>query len=71
MLNFQPAPEEKAGKARVHLDLWVDDLHGSIERVERLGGARRGDVQVLERGRIAVMADPEGNEFCLIATPAV
>ena len=39
--------------------------------VERLGGARRGAVQVLERGRIAVMSDPEGNEFCLIANPAV
>ena len=71
VLNFQPVPEEKAGKARVHLDLWVDDLEESIELVERLGGARRGAVQVLERGRIAVMSDPEGNEFCLIANPAV
>jgi hypothetical protein len=71
VLNFQPVPEEKAGKARAHLDLWVDDLQGSVELVERLGGARCGAVQVLERGRIAVMSDPEGNEFCLIANPAV
>ena len=71
VLNFQPVPEEKAGKTRVHLDLWVDDLQGSIELVERLGGSRVGEVQALERGRIAVMADPEGNEFCLIAAPAV
>ena len=71
VLNFQPVPEPKAGKARVHLDLWVDDLQGSIELVERLGGALGGDLQVLERGRIAVMTDPEGNEFCLIAAPAV
>ncbi len=71
VLNFQPVAEEKAGKTRVHLDLWVDDLQGSIELVERLGGARGGEVQDLERGRIAVMADPEGNEFCLIAPPAI
>jgi predicted enzyme related to lactoylglutathione lyase len=69
VLNFQPVPEEKVGKARTHLDVWVDDLQGSIELVERLGGARAAEVQALERGRIAVMADPEGNEFCLIAGP--
>jgi predicted enzyme related to lactoylglutathione lyase len=69
VLNFQPVPEEKAGKVRIHLDLWVDDMAAAIARVEQLGGAQAEDIQVLERGRIAVMTDPEGNEFCLIATP--
>jgi predicted enzyme related to lactoylglutathione lyase len=66
VINLQPVAEPKAGKARVHLDFWVDDLPASVALVERLGG--RG---IDEHGHgpwtIAVMADPEGIEFCLVA----
>jgi predicted enzyme related to lactoylglutathione lyase len=68
-INFQPVPEDKTGKAQVHLDLWVDDLDESMALVEGLGGSRIAEIQELERGRIAVMADPEGHEFCLLAAP--
>jgi predicted enzyme related to lactoylglutathione lyase len=68
-INFQPAPQEKTGKASVHLDLWVDDLDESMAGAERLRASRIAEVQDLERGRIAVMADPEGHEFCLPAAP--
>ena len=66
VINIQPVPEEKAGKARVHLDLWVDDLPATVALVGRLGG------NCLEEHRdgqwtVAVMADPEGLEFCLVA----
>jgi predicted enzyme related to lactoylglutathione lyase len=70
VLNFQPVAEEKAGKVRLHLDLWVADLDDAIATVQRLGGHWSGQVEVLDRGRIAVMTDPEGNEFCLLAAPA-
>jgi predicted enzyme related to lactoylglutathione lyase len=71
VLNFQPVAEAKAGKTPVHLDLWVEDLEEAIQHVEELGGRRAAEVQELERGRIAIMADPEGNEFCLIAAPTM
>jgi predicted enzyme related to lactoylglutathione lyase len=70
VINFQPVPEEKTGKARVHLDLWVDDFDLAISLVEQLGGTSTGEVHTHPQGRWAVMADPEGTEFCLVALPA-
>ena len=52
---------------RVHLDLWVDDLDASIALVERLGGTHTGEAQTVPEGTNAVMADPEGTEFCVFA----
>jgi predicted enzyme related to lactoylglutathione lyase len=60
---FQKVPEQKAGKNRVHLDLATADPAGEGRRVERLGGRRATGY---EAGGFLVMADPEGNEFCLI-----
>ena len=69
-INFQPVPEAKVGKARVHLDIWVDDLDAAISRVEQLGGAHTGEVHAGPEGTDVVMIDPEGTEFCLVALPA-
>jgi predicted enzyme related to lactoylglutathione lyase len=69
-INFQPVPEAKVGKARVHLDIWVDDLDAAISRVEQLGGAHTGEVHTAAEGTDVVMIDPEGTEFCLVALPA-
>jgi predicted enzyme related to lactoylglutathione lyase len=66
LLNLQPVEEIKAGKSRAHLDFWVDDLVASIHLVERLGG-RVLNQHTFEQWAIAVMADPEGIEFCLVA----
>ena len=38
MIYLQPVEEPKVGKARAHLDLWVDDLDAGIALVEQLGG---------------------------------
>ena len=67
VVNFQPVEEAKTGKDRIHLDLWVADLDLAIRRVVALGGAPAAELQVLERGTIAIMTDPEGNELCLLA----
>ena len=69
-LNFQPVPERKVGKLRLHLDVLVGDLESGAERVLTLGGTDTGRRETLPRGRIAVMLDPEGNEFCLLAPPS-
>lgn len=68
-VNLQPAGEPKTGKVRIHLDVLVDDLEAAVARVVALGGVDRGSREHLPRGRIAVLQDPEGNEFCLLAPP--
>jgi predicted enzyme related to lactoylglutathione lyase len=69
-MNFQPVEEPRVGKVRIHVDVLVDDIDPAVEHVVALGGADTGARQELPRGRIAVMRDPEGNEFCLLAPPA-
>jgi hypothetical protein len=64
---FVPVPEGKSGKNRLHLDL-VPVERTRDEEVERLLGL--GAAQVADRRRPdgtgwVVMADPEGNEFCV------
>ena len=69
-MNFQPVAEPKIGKVRIHVDVLVDDLEAAVGRVVAIGGADVGTREQLPRGRIAIMQDPEGNEFCLVAPPA-
>jgi hypothetical protein len=65
-LFFQRVPEPKAVKNRVHLDVNVghDAVDGEVTRLESLGA---GVVERVEQAgeRWVVMADPEGNEFCV------
>jgi hypothetical protein len=73
---FQQVPEDKVAKNRVHLDVRaapglegedrMAGLEAECERLVGLGGRRlqRVDPGGLDAGHI-VMADPEGNEFCL------
>ena len=63
-LVFVPVPKEKAVKNRLHLDLAPDDQVAEVERLLALG-ARRVDIG---QGDVSwvVMADPEGNEFCVL-----
>lgn len=64
---FQRVPEPKAVKNRLHLDLLVEDVDEACVRIEALGGRRRDDDDFHEHGfSWRRMADPEGNEFCLI-----
>jgi predicted enzyme related to lactoylglutathione lyase len=71
-LVFQRVPEPKNGKNRVHLDLYVDDPPAEVARVEALGARKVGEPVAggAECAWWQVMADPEGNEFCVCAGPA-
>jgi hypothetical protein len=53
-------------KNRVHLDLRPDDQQAEVERLERLG-AERIDIGQTNVSWV-VMADPEGNEFCVLGS---
>ena len=65
-LLLQRVPEHKGAKNRMHLDIEVADIDGLAARLEGLGGTRLNADAHAEHGcRWIVMADPEGNEFCV------
>ena len=66
ILRIQRVPESKSVKNRLHLDIEVDDVERSIETVRALGGTLVHPPRVEYGWRYAVLADPEGNEFCAI-----
>jgi predicted enzyme related to lactoylglutathione lyase len=65
MLYLQPVPEPKSGKNRAHVDLSTNDFDVELERVLGLGASRVGDSVGPGGKRSVVLADPQGNEFCL------
>jgi glyoxalase superfamily protein len=65
---FVPVTTTKAGQNRVHLDLTttsIDDQNGTVGRLIDLG-ARHIDIGQDPDELHVVLADPEGNEFCVI-----
>ncbi len=64
-LVFVPVPEDKTVKNRLHIDLNPDDRDAEVDRLIGLG-ARRVDVGQGDDVTWVVLADPEGNEFCVL-----
>jgi predicted enzyme related to lactoylglutathione lyase len=67
-IRFVPVPEQKAGRNRIHLDLTttsIDAQTGTVERLVEFGGRHIDVGQRPEEGHV-VLADPEGNELCVI-----
>ncbi len=66
---FLPVPEAKVVKNRLHLDLRPDDQGAEVERLLGLGATR---VQIGQTGEESwvVLADVEGNEFCILRSRA-
>jgi predicted enzyme related to lactoylglutathione lyase len=68
-LFFQPVPEPKTVKNRVHLDLRPPETMAlEVARLTALGARELRFVQ--QNDFWTVMADPEGNEFCVQMGPA-
>jgi predicted enzyme related to lactoylglutathione lyase len=63
-LLFIRVPDVKSAKNRLHLDLRPGDQAAEVARLEALG-ARRVDIGQGEQTWV-VLADPEGNEFCVL-----
>ena len=66
-LLFVAVGEEKTAKNRLHLDLRPDDRDAEVERLLALG-ATRVDVGQGDSVSWVVLADPEGNEFCVLSS---
>ncbi|MFJ6717762.1 MULTISPECIES: VOC family protein [unclassified Streptomyces] len=66
-LAFQPVPETKAVKNRLHLDIAVEDVEVAAREAVGLGARRLGEVVTDDQGSFQAMLDPEGNEFCFVS----
>ncbi len=64
-LLFLKVPESKTVKNRLHLDLRPVDQGREVERLVSLGASRVSVGQTPEATWV-VLADPEGNEFCVL-----
>ena len=66
-ISFLKVPEPRTVKNRLHLDLNPDpgNRDAEIERVLALG-ARRVNIGQTGAESWTVLADPEGNEFCVL-----
>jgi catechol-2,3-dioxygenase len=67
-LVFIQVPAAKAEKNRLHLEIHPDDQDAEVERLLDMG-ARRADVGQSLDSDWVVLADPEGNEFCVLPHP--
>ncbi|MEV5607552.1 VOC family protein [Streptomyces sp. NPDC052225] len=63
LIWINPVAEAKTVKNRLHLDVW-----GDVRRLVELGASvvRRRDAEI----DWDILADPEGNEFCVFTEPA-
>jgi predicted enzyme related to lactoylglutathione lyase len=68
-LGFQRVDEPTPGKNRLHLDLHAADLDAEVERLAALGATETGRHRLDGGYRWVVLADPDGNVFCVAAPP--
>ena len=65
-----PAAAQKRDYARhwtpVHLDFVVEDIDASVKRAVEAGATLERDVTMHAYGKLALLADPFGNGFCLL-----
>lgn len=68
-LDFVPVTEPKTTRSRLHFDLTTESVAAQLAMVDRLTalGASHLDVGQTAEDTHIVLADPEGNAFCLIA----
>ena len=65
---FLKVPDSKVVKNRLHLDLRPDDRAAEVIRLESLGAKKVDIGQSTDPDTTwVVMADPEGNEFCVLS----
>lgn len=63
-MAFQRVPEPRQGKNRIHLDIGAEDPGAFADRVIELGASRVEDREA-HGFHWSVLADPEGNVFCV------
>jgi predicted enzyme related to lactoylglutathione lyase len=70
-LLLQRTDDPKLGKNRLHFDLRTADLDAEVDRVVACGASVLTAEPIVEHGwRWHVLADPDGNEFCVLQPPS-
>jgi predicted enzyme related to lactoylglutathione lyase len=68
---LQRVPDAKGQKNRLHFDLRTPDLGAEVSRVLGFGARQLTAEPVTEEGWFwHILADPDGNEFCVLQPPA-
>ncbi|OBH12295.1 VOC family protein [Mycobacterium sp. E3247] len=65
-LGFQKVPDPTPGKNRVHLDFGAADVDAEVSRLTAAGAIEVGRHTFGDDFRWVVLADPEGNVFCIV-----
>jgi predicted enzyme related to lactoylglutathione lyase len=65
-LGFQKVPDPTPGKNRVHLDFRAADVDAEVSRLTAAGASEMGRHKAGDSFRWVVLADPEGNLFCVV-----
>ncbi|WP_017587126.1 VOC family protein [Nocardiopsis ganjiahuensis] len=68
-LLLQLVPEPRPGKNRMHMDLVVADHAAETARLVGLGARVLTPARAEDGHVVVVLADPEGNEFCVVESP--
>jgi catechol 2,3-dioxygenase-like lactoylglutathione lyase family enzyme len=68
-LSLQLTEEPKSGRNRLHLDLYATGQGAEVARLEGLG-ATRVPWEYPPDADFVVLADPDGNEFCVVQIPS-
>ncbi|MGV9802672.1 VOC family protein [Mycobacterium sp. NPDC003449] len=66
-LGFQKVPDPTPGKTRIHVDFAAGDLESEVARLVGLGATETGRHSFGPEFNWVVLADPEGNAFCIAA----
>lgn len=64
-VSLQKVPEKLVGKNRLHFDLYTPDQDGEVQRLLGIGATRHPRIAEPAEDFI-VLADPEGNLFCVV-----
>jgi predicted enzyme related to lactoylglutathione lyase len=64
-IGFHRVPEGKTVKNRMHFDLITTDFDAEVDRLTGLGATKLNEIK--KDAHWATLADPEGNEFDVIA----
>jgi hypothetical protein len=70
-LDFQHSPTPTSGPGRVHLDLTAADMAAEVDRLIDLGATELWTIDTAQSGTTTwtTMADPDGNQFCVVQQP--
>lgn len=65
-LGFQKVDDPTPGKNRLHLDFGAADIDAEVDRLKSAGATELGRHNLGDSFGWVVLADPEGNAFCIV-----